>query len=190
MLHRAIFLDRDGTLNEDRGYTHQVSALRLLPGVVPGLLQLARLGFRLVIVSNQSGVARGRFSEVDVRQFNTALCAQLAERGIEISGVYYSPFHPTAGVGTYRRDSECRKPRPGMLLTAARELALDLSGSFAIGDKVSDVAAGQAAGCRTILLETGQAGRGEPELSVRPDAVARDLVHAAELITHWPAQAA
>jgi len=186
-LHRAIFLDRDGTLNEDLGYTHEVERLRLLPGVVPGLKQLAALGFRLVIVTNQSGIARGRFSLDDMRRFNDALCGRLAGEGIEIAAVYHSPYHPTEGVGPYRRDSECRKPRPGMLLAAARDLALDLPASFAIGDKISDVAAGRAAGCRTILVQTGRAGQGEPELTARPDAVARDLVHAAQLIAQWPA---
>ena len=96
------------------------------------------------------------------------------------------PIIRPKGVGPYRRDSECRKPRPGMLLAAARDLALDLPASFAIGDKKSDVAAGRAAGCRTILVETGHGGRGEPELAVEPDAVARDLEHAAQLIAHWP----
>ncbi len=122
-----------------------------------------------------------------MRRFNAALCGRLAQDGIEIAAVYHCPYHPTEGVGRYRRDSECRKPRPGMLLAAARDLALDLPASYAIGDKLSDVAAGQAAGCRTILVETGQAGRGEAELSVTPDAVARDLVHAAQLIADWPA---
>ncbi|HEX4146660.1 MAG TPA: D-glycero-beta-D-manno-heptose 1,7-bisphosphate 7-phosphatase [Pirellulales bacterium] len=186
MLQRAIFLDRDGTLNKDLGYTHEIARLRLLEGVVPGLKQLTALGFRLVIVTNQSGVARGRFSEDDMRRFNAALCERLANEGIAIAGVYHCPYHPTDGVGRYRRDSECRKPRPGMLLAAARELALDLTASFAIGDKISDMAAGQAAGCHTILVETGRAGRGEPELTARPDAVARDLAHAARLIAEWP----
>ncbi len=153
---------------------------------MPGLRQLVALGFRLVIVTNQSGIARGRFSLDDMRRFNDALCGRLADEGIEIAAIYHSPYHPTEGVGLYRRDSECRKPRPGMLLAAARDLALDLPASYAIGDKMSDVAAGRAAGCRTILVQTGQAGQGEPELSVRPDAVARDLAHAAELIAHWP----
>ena len=185
-LHRAIFLDRDGTLNEDFGYTHEVERLRLLPGVVVGLRQLVALGFRLVIVTNQSGVARGQFTEDDMRRFNDALCGRLADEGIEIAAVYHSPFHPTEGVGLYRRDSECRKPRPGMLLAAARDLALDLPASFAIGDKMSDVAAGRAAGCRAVLVETGKAGRGEPEMPLGPDAVARDLAHAADLIAQWP----
>jgi D-glycero-D-manno-heptose 1,7-bisphosphate phosphatase len=187
-LHRAIFLDRDGTLNEDLGYTHEVARLKMLPGVVAGLTQLAALGFRLVIVTNQSGVARGRFSEEDMRRFNAALCGRLADAGIEIAAVYHSPYHPTEGVGPYRRDSECRKPRPGMFLSAARDLALDLPASFAIGDKISDVAAGRAAGCHTILVQTGRAGQGEPELSAQPNAVARDLEHAAQLIAHWPAR--
>jgi D-glycero-D-manno-heptose 1,7-bisphosphate phosphatase len=186
LTHRAIFLDRDGTLNEDTGFTHELDRLRLLPGVVAGLRALTALGYRLVIVTNQSGIARGRFSEDDMRRFNDALIDRLADEGIEIAGIYFSPYHPTEGIGRYRRDSPCRKPRPGMLLAAGRDLDLDLPASFAIGDKKSDMAAGQAAGCRTILVRTGHGGRGEPELEVEPDAVATDLEHAAGLIAHWP----
>jgi D-glycero-D-manno-heptose 1,7-bisphosphate phosphatase len=184
----AIFLDRDGTLNEDLGFTHRPADLRLLPRVVEGLQRLAALGFRLVIVTNQSGIARGHFSQADMDEFNDALRARLTEHGIDIAAIYFSPYHPTEGVGCYRRDSDCRKPKPGMLLAAARELGLDLAVSVAIGDKKSDVAAGKAAGCRTILVQTGKAGRGEPELHVEPDAIARDLQHAAELVAQWASE--
>jgi D-glycero-D-manno-heptose 1,7-bisphosphate phosphatase len=112
------------------------------------------------------------------------MLAQLQAAGVHIEGIYYCPFHPTEGVGQYRRDSPLRKPRPGMFLRAAAVHQLDLSASIAIGDKPSDVIAGQAAGCRTILLQTGHAGGGEPDLSATPDFVATNLRTAAD----WVAQ--
>jgi D-glycero-D-manno-heptose 1,7-bisphosphate phosphatase len=180
MKHRAAFLDRDGTINVDVGYTHRLADLALVERAAEGLRQLAALGFRLFIVTNQSGIARGMFDEHQMQAFNGALCRLLAEGGVEIAGVYYCPFHPAAVRAEYRHDSPLRKPRPGMLLQAASEHDLDLSASLAIGDKQSDVLAGQAAGCAGVLVRTGDAGRGEPHLSARPDFVAADLVDAAQ----------
>ncbi len=150
----AVFLDRDGTLVRDSGFVHRVEDLELLDGAVEGLRRMAALGLRLVIATNQSGVARGRFSEAQMQAFNDALCLRLAAEGIEILAVYACVFHPTEGLGRYRRDSPLRKPRPGMLLAAAAEHGLELAGSFTVGDRLSDVAAGRAAGCRTVLLRS------------------------------------
>jgi D-glycero-D-manno-heptose 1,7-bisphosphate phosphatase len=177
---RAVFLDRDGTLNRDVEFVHRVSDLQLLENVVPGLQRMRDLGYLLVITTNQSGIARGLFSETDMHAFNAALCERLQAAGIEIAAIYHCPDHPTAGVGRYLRESPLRKPAPGMILQAAAEHDLDLPGSFAIGDKKSDVLAGQAAGCRTILVTTGKAGGGEAELTAQPDFVAADLLAAAE----------
>ena len=179
---RAIFLDRDGTLNVDVGYAHRVDDLLLVENVCPGLRKLQALGFALFVTTNQSGIARGYFSEAQMHAFNAALCELLRGGGIEIAGIYYCQFHPTAGGGAFRRDSPLRKPAPGMLLQAAADHGLDLAASFAIGDKKSDVAAGRAAGCRTVLVRTGRAGTGESELIVTPDFVADDLLSAAEQI--------
>ncbi len=181
----AVFLDRDGTLNRDVGFTHRVEDLQLLDQAIAGLQRMAALGFRLFITTNQSGIARGYFSEVDMHAFNRALCQQLRAAGVVIEAIYYCPSHPTGSVEAYRFDSPLRKPRPGMILQAADEHSLDLSASFAIGDKKSDVLAGQAAGCRTILVRSGAAGQGEMHLSALPDFVAGDLLEAAE----WIAQA-
>lgn len=182
MKRRAIFLDRDGTLNVDVGYPHRVDDLTLVPNAAAGLRNLQEQGFLLLIATNQSGIARGLFDEAQMHAFNAALVERLRGEGVEIAGIYYSPFHPTEGVGRWRRDSALRKPRPGMLIEAAREHDVDLAASFAVGDKLSDIAAGQAAGCRTVLVQTGAAGGGEPHLAVQPDFVAADLVHAARLI--------
>lgn len=178
----AIFLDRDGTLNVDTGYTHRPADLQLIDGVIPGLQKLQQLGYPLFILTNQSGVARGYFSEAQLQEFHAALVERLLQDGIQIAGIYYCPFHPTADNTVYRRDSPLRKPQPGMFLQAAAEHGLDLAASIAIGDKKSDVLAAQAAGCRTVLLGTGQAGGGEAELHAVPDWKAADLVAAAAWI--------
>jgi D-glycero-D-manno-heptose 1,7-bisphosphate phosphatase len=179
MKRRAIFLDRDGTLNHDAGYVHRVEDLRLLDNAVAGLTRMAALDYRLFIVTNQAGIARGYFSEADMQAFNQALVARLMAEGIVIDAIYHCPFHPTAGIGRWRRDSPLRKPRPGMMLQAAHEHQLDLVSSFVIGDKTSDVQAGRAAGCRTILIS--DAARSYDETS-RPDFVAVDLLEAAQYV--------
>ncbi len=179
---RGVILDRDGTLVADTGFVHRVSDLRLLDGVVPGLRRLADLGFCLVIASNQSGVARGLFGEADMHAFNRALCQRLSSEGIAIAGVYCCTVHPSEGIGPYRCDSPLRKPNPGMMLQAAEDHEFDPLTSYLIGDKKSDVLAGQAAGCRTVLLATGAGGRGENELTAHADHRAANMEAAAEWI--------
>lgn len=179
MSRPAVFLDRDGTLNVDVGYAHRPQDLALLEGVLPGLRKLQQLGFALVVVTNQSGIARGYFNEAEMHEFHAELTRVLRAGGVELQGIYFCPYHPTAGQDAYRVDSPLRKPNPGMLLAAAADLELDLAASFAIGDKRSDVLAGRRAGCRTVLVRTGAAGGGEPNLVVTPDFEADDLLAAA-----------
>jgi D-glycero-D-manno-heptose 1,7-bisphosphate phosphatase len=179
---RGVILDRDGTLVADAGFVHRVADLRLLDGVVPALRRLAALGFRLIIATNQSGVARGLFSEAEMHAFNRALCQRLSSEGIAIAGVYCCTVHPSEGIGPYRCDSPLRKPNPGMILQAAQDHGLDLAASYTIGDKKSDVLAGIAAGCRTLLLATGAGGRGEDDLAARADHRAANMEQAAEWI--------
>lgn len=181
-LRKAIFLDRDGTINHDPGFVHRVADLQLLPGAIDGLRRMAAADFRLVIVSNQSGVARGLFSEEQMHAFNEALVERLADEGVMIDAIYCCPFHAEATVAAYRQDSPLRKPNPGMLLQAAAEHGINLAASFAVGDKRSDIAAGHAAGCRTILLRTGAGGRDADAATVEPDFVADDLIAAAEIV--------
>lgn len=149
---RAVFLDRDGTIIEDLGYPHRPEHLRFLPGALDGLRILQAAGYLLIVVTNQSGVARGYFPEAEVELFHALLHQRLEAAGIELTAIYYCPFHPTEGTGRYRRESSWRKPHPGMLLHAARAHGIDVAASVMIGDKESDVAAGQEAGCRTVLL--------------------------------------
>jgi D-glycero-D-manno-heptose 1,7-bisphosphate phosphatase len=144
-LRRAVFLDRDGVLMVDTGYPSRPSEVRLLAGVGPGLRALAARGLRLVIVSNQSGIARGLLDERDLAAVHGRLLELLSLEGVELDGAYYCPHGPDDGC-------DCRKPQPGLLRRAAAELDLDLTRSYLVGDKASDVSAGAAAGCTTILL--------------------------------------
>ena len=171
----AVFLDRDGTLVREVGYLRSVRELRLLPGAARAVRRLNDAGFAVIVATNQSGVARGLLTEEALAQIHGALAARLARRGGHLAGIYYCPHHPAAPLTQYRRRCRCRKPAPGMLLRAARDLDLDLPRSFAIGDAERDLEAGRRAGCRVVLVRTGYGtavcSRGE----VRADHVADDL---------------
>lgn len=171
----AVFLDRDGTIIRDVNYLRTADQIELLPGVPDALRQLRSGGFLLVLVTNQSAVARGYVTEDDVRAVHDALQALLRPHGAQMDAIYYSPYLPEGTVPQYARRSECRKPAPGMLLQAARELNIDLTRSYMVGDKDTDVEAGRRANCRTVLL-------GSPGGQVQPDLIARDLPHAAAII--------
>jgi D-glycero-D-manno-heptose 1,7-bisphosphate phosphatase len=176
----AAFLDRDGTIIEDLGYLGDPAGVRFIPGALEALRALQRAGFRLVLVTNQAGVARGLISEADVRRVNDRLRGLLAEAGVDLDGVYYCPHHPEYGPPEYRRDCECRKPKPGMVRQALRDLGLDPSLSVIIGDHASDAALARVfPGMQGILLRTGH-GAQEWEKIQRgalpvPDHVAEDL---------------
>jgi D-glycero-D-manno-heptose 1,7-bisphosphate phosphatase len=179
---RAIFLDRDGTITHDVGYPYRIEDLQLLPNAAAGLARMSALDYQLIIATNQSGVARGKFTEDQLRDFHRALVDVLAREGVTIDAIYYCPFHPTEGVGEYRRESPLRKPNDGMLRLAASERDLDLPTSVMIGDKQSDMLAGQRAGCHTVLVRTGAAGSDTEELPAPPEFVADDLLDAAGYI--------
>lgn len=151
----AVFLDRDGVVVEERGLADLGKELRLLPGAAPALSRLAGAGFALVVVTNQAVVARGLASEAVVAAEHAALAERLATAGALLDGVYVCPHHPDADDARYRTACDCRKPRPGLLLRAAGELELDLARSVMVGDRITDVAAGTAAGCATVLVRSG-----------------------------------
>ncbi len=155
---KAVFVDRDGVINEEHGYVYRVEDFRLLPGVVDGLRLLRAADWRLVVVTNQAGIARGLYTEADYQRLTSHMCTLLAAEGVILDGVYHCPHHPFAGLGKFRRDCECRKPRPGLLLQAAADLGLTLPESVIIGDKDSDLEAGRAAGLTAcVLVESGHA---------------------------------
>lgn len=178
----AVFLDRDGTLIEDRRYIRDPDDVVLIPGAAEAVARFARAGFRVILVSNQSGLARGLFNEDQLARVHARFEALLESGGARLDGAYYCPYlnGREAIVERYRRDSDLRKPRPGMLLQAAQELELDLSRSWMIGDSPNDILAGRSAGCRTILLNTN----GHPPEAAEGDFVVRSLPEAAEIVAH------
>ncbi|MGH7005966.1 MAG: D-glycero-alpha-D-manno-heptose-1,7-bisphosphate 7-phosphatase [Alphaproteobacteria bacterium] len=164
---KALFLDRDGVVNADDGYTHRVANLRFVPGIFDLCLAAGAHGFRLVIATNQSGIGRGLFTEADYRVFTGEMLRRLQAEGIAIAAVYHCPYHPSEGIGPYRRDHPWRKPKPGMLLDAARALSLDLAVSALVGDGARDIEAARAAGIGTAIrvapLEAADRGAGAPD---------------------------
>jgi D-glycero-D-manno-heptose 1,7-bisphosphate phosphatase len=169
---KAAFIDRDGVINEERAYVGSPQDFVLLPGALPGLQRLQAAGYRLIVITNQSGIARGFYSEADYLQLEAHMQELLAQGGVTLDFVQYCPHLPDAPLERYRMDCECRKPRPGMLRRAAEMLDLDLQLSFLVGDRLADVQAGRAAGVgRCYLVRSGQA------LSA-PDIAAADGVFA------------
>ncbi|MBT8403021.1 MAG: HAD family hydrolase [Gemmatimonadetes bacterium] len=155
----AVFLDRDGTLIEDADYLADPEGVVLIAGAADALARLRAAGFALVVVTNQSGIARGRFTEGDYRRVSARLDELLAEGGVALDASLHCPHHPT-----YSGPCGCRKPAPGMLVSAAGALGLDLDRSWIVGDKVTDLQAGDAAGAAGILVRTGYGGTEEDEL--------------------------
>lgn len=151
----AIFLDRDGVIIEDSHFVSSTQQVRLVPGSAGAVAALNRAGWPVVVVTNQSGVGRGFFTVETVAEVHTFITEQLAEAGAKVDAFYYCPHHPEAEVIEYRLACECRKPKAGMLRTAAADLDLDLVRSWMVGDRASDLEAGAAAGCRTVLVRTG-----------------------------------
>ncbi|NBI42437.1 D-glycero-beta-D-manno-heptose 1,7-bisphosphate 7-phosphatase [[Haemophilus] felis] len=155
-MNKAIFLDRDGTLNVDHGYVHEIDRFHFIDGSIDALQQLKAMGYLLVLVTNQSGIARGYFSEAQFLQLTEWMDWSLADRGVDLDGVYYCPHHPE-GKGEYKQECDCRKPKSGMLLQAIKELNIDPQQSFMVGDKVEDLLAGKGANIKTnILVRTGK----------------------------------
>ena len=154
-LRPAIFLDRDGVVIDDAHHLSSPEQVRIIPGSAEAIASLNRAGWPVVIVTNQSGVARGLFTVDGLHAVHQHISDQLAGYGAKIEAYYFCPHYPTAEVPAYRAVCDCRKPKPGMLLQAAEELRLDLARSWMIGDRETDLAAGAAAGTRTILVRTG-----------------------------------
>jgi D-glycero-D-manno-heptose 1,7-bisphosphate phosphatase len=182
----GVFLDRDGTVCEEVGYVNHLSRCRLLPRSAEAIHLLNEAGRRIAIVTNQAGVARGYFKEDMILAVHERVHALLAERGARVDGIYYCPHHPTAGEPPYRCACDCRKPLPGLVLRAARELGIDLARSYMVGDSARDVQAAQAAGVTPVLVLTGY-GRGEWEhqrerFKIAPVYVADDLLDASRWI--------
>lgn len=154
MAYSAVFFDRDGVINCDRGYVYKRENFEFIDGIFDLARQAYTQNYKLVVITNQAGIARGYYTEEQFHQLTDWMCQQFSAAGAPIDRVYFSPYHPTAGLGLYLKDDISRKPHPGMILQAKRELSIDLSRSVLIGDKVSDIQAGNAAGIGTNLLFT------------------------------------
>jgi D-glycero-D-manno-heptose 1,7-bisphosphate phosphatase len=155
MKARALFLDRDGVVNEEVGYLHRAEEVRFVDGIFSLCKTAAGLGYKLIVVTNQAGIARGFYTEEDFEELMEFMRAELRGEGVELDAVYYCPFHPEHGVGEYKREHEDRKPGTGMLRRGAREFGVELSESILVGDRCSDVAAANAAGLRQAFLMIG-----------------------------------
>ena len=172
-MNKAVFLDRDGTLVEDPGFVYKVEDFKLLDNVVEGL-ELLNDKYKFFIVTNQAGVALGKFSLNDLQKFNDHLINELNKGGINIEKIYFCPHKP-------EDNCECRKPKTKFLLDAEKEFEIDLENSFVIGDKETDITLGRNGGCKSILVLTGY---GEKYKDVDCDFVAKDLLDAAQWITN------
>ena len=177
---RAVFLDRDGTLNIERELVRTPEDLELIPGAVDALRLLSTAGYALVVVTNQSAIARGLLQPRELEAVHASLRATLEASSVELTDILYCPHHPSAGEPPLRTECGCRKPEPGLITRAAEEHRLDLSASWLIGDAARDIEAGRRAGVRTLLVETG---KGAQERSAfDPQMVVADIMAAAERI--------
>lgn len=180
---RALFLDRDGVINVDTGFVWQVEKFVFVDGVFEACRRARALGYLLVVVTNQSGIGRGLYTEEDFHELTRWMCARFAEEGAEIAKVYFAPTHPEHAVGRYRLDSPDRKPGPGMILKAQADLGIDPAASALVGDRETDIEAAIAAGVRDKLLLVHE--EGAPP-STRADMVVASLGEAVD----WLAQRA
>jgi len=181
----AIFLDRDGTLNRERGFLSATDDFELLPGVAQALRRLRHAGYRLVIVTNQPVIARGEASEETIASIHRRLEWELGLEGAFVDAIYLCPHHPDKGYpgerSDLKMDCECRKPKPGLVLAACRDLDLDPARSWMIGDRTGDIELARRAGLRSVLVETGACGR-DGCYDAAPDFRAHDMMHASECI--------
>lgn len=179
---RAVFIDKDGTLVDNVPYNVDPARVRLSTGAVAGLRLLRRQGFKLFVVTNQPGVARGYFAESDLMPLFDHIHRVLDCQAVAPDGYYYCPHSPDGVVSKYAVECECRKPLPGMLLHAAKTHGIDLSGSWMIGDILNDVECGRRAGCKTVLIDNGNETEWQWSNMRRPHLVAPDLYAAAAMI--------
>lgn len=188
MKKKAIFLDRDGTINNEKEYLFRIEDFELLPGVVDALKILQELGFKLIIITNQSGIARGYFTLEDYKKLNTWMVQELKIQGIDITNVYFCPHHPDATISQYRVNCSCRKPKLGMFEKAVKDYDLELGHCFAIGDKIRDCSICKSTDCHGFLIaenEKNEIIQIVKAGGVRNVEYASDLMAAAEKIKSY-----
>jgi len=185
-MNKAVFLDRDGVITKEPPYyAHRIDQLELIPKSAEAIRLLNESGFKVIVVSNQSGVARGYYQEKDIEIYNMAMQKKLEEKNAYIDAIYYCPHYLEATIEAYKIDCDCRKPKPGMLKRAKKDLDLDLKCSFLIGDKINDIEAGYRAGCKTILVLTGHGNdelKKSSKMNIKPNYISKDLYAAIQII--------
>ncbi|MBV8082163.1 MAG: HAD family hydrolase [Candidatus Eremiobacteraeota bacterium] len=179
---KAVFVDRDGTLNVDTGFVGAPAQVALVPHAAEGVRMLVGAGYAIVVVSNQSGIARGYFSEADADLVDVRLRELLAQTGAQVTAIYRCPHWPPDERPAREPECDCRKPKPGMLLRAAADHGIDLRASWMVGDRLIDMQAGRAAGCRCVFVAGVPPRRAEDMSSAPPEYRARDLADAARYI--------
>jgi D-glycero-D-manno-heptose 1,7-bisphosphate phosphatase len=185
MKHRAVFLDRDGTLIEEKGYICKFSEVTIFPFSLEAVKILNAHGFKVIVVTNQASVARGICTERQVQEIHKKIKQYFQQYSARIDAFYYCPYHEEGIVAKYRKKDEGRKPSPGMLFQAASDLGIDLSKSFMVGDSERDILAGHHAGCQTILVLTGHGRQARKRLAltkIKPTNIADNLLEAVQLI--------
>ena len=185
-MNRAVFIDRDGTISEEVGYINHASRFRLFPYAAAAIKHLNENGWLAIVITNQAGVARGYFSEDMVQTVHGAMTKELESGGARLDAIYYCAHHPTVGEPPYRFDCDCRKPKPGLISRAAKDLDIELKESWMVGDRYSDVELARNAGVKSMFVMSGY-GRGEWEhqrasWTEKPDLVAENLLEAVRLI--------
>jgi D-glycero-D-manno-heptose 1,7-bisphosphate phosphatase len=186
-MNKAVFLDRDGTMIHDPGYLDDLQKVRLYDNAVSGLKLLKKNGFKLIVITNQSGVARGYYNEAFVKKTHAYIDSLLAKHNVAIDAYYYCPHHKDAKLEKYRLECDCRKPKIGMINAAVKKFKIDLKQSWSIGDKLSDVKMGINAGTRTVLVLSGNGRKEQKKITpdTRPDIVAATLFSAARRIAGY-----
>jgi len=174
MTNRAVFLDRDGTMAKDVHYCRRPEDFKLFPNTAKAIKLLNEHGFKVIVVTNQSGIARGYFTEETLAQIHEKMKSDLAKEGAWIDGIYYCPHHPDD-------NCDCRKPKPKLVLQAVRERDIELKHSFVVGDLEMDVGLGKTVGCKTILLRDSP----QKDMSISPDYIVSDLLEATQLVLKW-----
>lgn len=172
----AVFLDRDGVLTREKSYVCTVADLEIFPYAFACIQQMKSKGYYTIIVTNQSGVARGLFTETDLNEMHLYL-----KQKTGVDAIYYCPHHPEGKIQKYRKACHCRKPKTGMIEQACRDYGIDMGRSYMVGDRAGDIIAGQSAGLKTILLESGY-GTERLETDVKPDYILEDLRMVADMI--------
>jgi len=189
-MNKAVFLDRDGTINEEMGYINHISRFKVFDFVPEAIKILNDEGYKIVVITNQSGVARGYFGESLVKEIHKKLISDLERESALIDKIYYCPHHPLEGKGKYKKVCNCRKPSTGMIDLAVKELNIDLNKSFMVGDRFKDMLFAQQAGLQTVFVQTGY-GMGEfthqkKEWEIQPKYIAINLLDAARYIQKHP----